>query len=126
MRVHDNVAFGLRVRGVGEREQRETVRHFLDLCGLAAFADAYPHQLSGGMKQRTSIARAFANDPEILLMDEPLAAVDEQTRLVLQSELLRIWEETHKTVLFVTHSLDEAIILANRILVMSARPGRVK
>jgi NitT/TauT family transport system ATP-binding protein len=126
MNVRDNVAFGLKARGVSRKERYAIAERFIHKVGLSGFEDALPHQLSGGMKQRTSIARAFANDPEILLMDEPLAAVDEQTRLVLQSELLRIWEETHKTVLYVTHSLDEAIILANRILVMSARPGRVK
>jgi NitT/TauT family transport system ATP-binding protein len=124
MRVRDNVAFGLRVRGIGEREQRETVRHFLDLCGLTAFADAYPHQLSGGMKQRVSVARAFANDPEILLMDEPFAALDEQTKITLQQELLRLWSETRKTVMFITHSIDEALVLADRVIVMSPRPGR--
>jgi NitT/TauT family transport system ATP-binding protein len=124
MRVRDNVAFGLRVRGIGERERRETVRHFLDLCGLSAFADAYPHQLSGGMKQRVSVARAFANDPEILLMDEPFAALDEQTKITLQQELLRLWSETRKTVMFITHSIDEALVLADRVIVMSPRPGR--
>ena len=94
--------------------------------GLSQFADAYPHQLSGGMKQRVSIARAFANDPEILLMDEPFAALDEQNKILLQEELLRIWDETRKTVLFITHSIDEALVLGDRVLVMTAHPGRIK
>ena len=124
MRVRDNVAFGLRIRRVPRQEQQASVRHFLDLCGLARFADAYPHQLSGGMKQRVSVARAFANDPEILLMDEPFAALDEQTKITLQQELLRLWNETRKTVVFITHSIDEALVLADRVIVMSGRPGR--
>jgi NitT/TauT family transport system ATP-binding protein len=124
MRVRENVAFGLRVRGIPPDLQQAPVQHFLDLCGLSAFADAYPHQLSGGMKQRVSVARAFANDPEILLMDEPFAALDEQTKIDLQQELLRLWTETQKTVVFITHSIDEALVLADRVLVMSGRPGR--
>ncbi len=124
MRVRDNVAFGLRIRGVPRLEQQTAVQHFLDLCGLGQFADAYPHQLSGGMKQRVSVARAFANDPEILLMDEPFAALDEQTKITLQQELLRLWNETRKTVVFITHSIDEALVLADRVIVMSGRPGR--
>jgi NitT/TauT family transport system ATP-binding protein len=93
---------------------------------LEHFSRAYPHQLSGGMKQRVSIARAFANDPEILLMDEPFAALDEQNKLLLQSELNRIWEETRKTVVFITHSIDEALTLGDRIMVMTAQPGKIK
>jgi NitT/TauT family transport system ATP-binding protein len=124
--VRDNVAFGLKAQGVGRRERYRIVEPFIRKVGLAGFEDALPHQLSGGMKQRVSIARAFANDPEMLLMDEPFAALDEQTKLILQAELLRIWDELRKTVVYVTHSIDEAIVLADRLLVMTARPGRVK
>ena len=99
---------------------------WLDRTGLSEFADAYPHQLSGGMKQRVALARAFANDPDVLLMDEPFSALDEQTKTVLQQELLRIWNDTGKTVVFITHSVDEAVTLGDRILVMTARPGRAK
>jgi NitT/TauT family transport system ATP-binding protein len=126
MNVRDNVAFGLKARGLSKRDRFAIVEPFIRKVGLGGFEHALPHQLSGGMKQRVSIARAFANDPEILLMDEPFSALDEQTKLVLQAELLRIWEDTRKTVLYVTHSIDEAIVLADRILVMSARPGRIK
>src|SRR5215216_3719857 len=126
MTVWNNAAYGLRMRRVPAAVIKEIVGHYLERTGLTRFADYYPYQLSGGMKQRVSIARAFANDPQILLMDEPFASLDEQTRLILQAQLVRIWEETRKTVVYVTHSIDEAIVLADRILVMSARPGRVK
>jgi NitT/TauT family transport system ATP-binding protein len=126
MSVWQNAAYGLTVRGVSRAEIKETVGHYLDATGLTKFADAYPHQLSGGMRQRVSIARAFANDPEILLMDEPFSALDEQNKTLLQAELLRIWDETRKTVVFITHSVDEAVTLSDRIMVMSAQPGRAK
>jgi NitT/TauT family transport system ATP-binding protein len=126
MSVRDNAAFGLKARGLAAADRYAMVQPILERAGLKGFEDALPYQLSGGMKQRVAIARAFANDPEILLMDEPFAALDEQTKLILQAELLRIWEETRKTVLYVTHSIDEAIILSDCILVMSARPGRIK
>ena len=126
MTVEKNVEYGLRMRGVSQAERADVVAHYIDKVGLGAFRKAYPHQLSGGMKQRVSIARAFANDPEILLMDEPFAALDEQNKAILQEELLRIWEESKKTVLFITHSIDEALVLSDRALVMTARPGRLK
>ena len=125
MTVQENVEFGLRVRGVARAERAQQADVYIEKTGLAGFAKSYPHQLSGGMKQRVSIARAFANDPEILLMDEPFAALDEQTKFVLQQELLRLWEATKKTVIFITHSLDEALTLADRVLVMTPRPGRI-
>jgi len=126
MTVYDNAAYGLRLRRRPPAEIRDVVDHFLDRTGLTRFARAYPHQLSGGMKQRVSIARAFANDPEILLMDEPFSALDEQNRTLLHEELLRIWDETKKTVIFITHSVDEAVSLGDRILLMTAQPGRAK
>lgn len=126
MNVYDNVAFGLAVRGVPKEVQRQVVESYIAKVGLTRFAKAYPHQLSGGMKQRVNLARAFANDPEVLLMDEPFAALDEQTKLLMQEELLRIWGETRKTVVYITHSIDEAIILGDRVVIMTARPGRIK
>jgi NitT/TauT family transport system ATP-binding protein len=126
MTVWDNAAYGLKLRGLPAAEIADTVAHYLDKTGLTKFAKRYPHQLSGGMKQRVSIARAFANNPEILLMDEPFSALDEQNKTLLQEELLRIWEEDKKTVVFITHSVDEAVTLGDKIMVMSAHPGRVK
>ena len=126
MTVRRNIGYGLALRRVPRAERERIVDHYLRLVGLERFADAYPHQLSGGMKQRVSVARAFAVDPEILLMDEPFAALDEQTKLLLAEELLRIWEANRKTVLYVTHSIDEAIHLADRIVIFTAAPGRIK
>jgi len=123
--VRQNVAYGLKLRGVGRRDRAAAADRLLRTVGLARFARAYPHQLSEGMRQRVAIARALAVDPDLLLMDEPFGALDEQTRLLLQEELLRIWEDTRKTVVFVTHSIDEAMVLADRIVVMSAQPGKV-
>jgi NitT/TauT family transport system ATP-binding protein len=122
--VIENVAFGLQMRGIGRKERLDTARYWLERVGLSKFAEYFPHQISGGMKQRVGIIRALANDPEVLLMDEPLGALDAQTRVVLQAELLRIWEETRKTVVYITHSLDEAVLLGDRVILMSAHPGR--
>ena len=124
--VAENIEFGLRRRRVPLAERRETVAHYLNEVGLAQFAGHYPKQLSGGMKQRVAIARALANDPKVLLMDEPFGALDSQTRATMQKLLLRVWEHSHKTVLFVTHDIDEAVILGDRVHVMTARPGRMK
>src|SRR5439155_17511489 len=126
MTVWNNAAYGLRMRGAARAHIRDTVSHYLDRTGLLPFADRYPHQLSGGMKQRVAIARAFATDPEVLLMYEPFSALDEQNRTLLQDELLRIWDEDKKTVVFITHSVDEAVTLGDRIVVMTAHPGRIK
>lgn len=126
MTVWDNAAYGLRMRRAPKREIRETVGAYLEKTGLSKFARAYPHQLSGGMKQRVALARAFANDPDILLMDEPFSSLDEQNKTLLQEELLRIWEDSAKTVLFITHSVDEAVTLGDQILLMTAQPGRIK
>ena len=123
--VRANVAYGLRMQGVGAAQRDAAAAGYIEKVGLARFAGAYPYQLSGGMKQRVSVARAFASDPEILLMDEPFGSLDELTRLGLQDELLRLFEETRKTILFVTHSIDEALTLGDRVVVMSSAPGRV-
>lgn len=124
--VAQNIGFGLRERNVSERERNGIVASYIDLVGLKGFENHWPKQLSGGMQQRTAIARALANDPEILLLDEPFGALDNQTRGLMQELLLGIWERRKKTVLFVTHDIEEAIFMASRVIVMSARPGRIK
>jgi len=121
-----NIEFGLDIAGLKSKARREKALHYLDLVGLSAFADRYPHELSGGMKQRVAIARSLAYDPEVLLMDEPFAALDAQTRETLQGELLRIWRRTGKTIVFITHGIDEAVVLGQRVAVMTSRPGRIK
>jgi NitT/TauT family transport system ATP-binding protein len=124
--VLDNVAYGLLVAGKGKAAAREVARRFLAMVGLSAFEGYYPHQLSGGMRQRVNVARALAVDPRILLMDEPFAALDSQTREVMQAELLRIWSSSRKTVLLITHQIDEAVFLSDRVVVFTARPGTVR
>jgi NitT/TauT family transport system ATP-binding protein len=120
-----NVEFGLEVKGIPKPERQESARRYLTLVGLGGFEESFPHQLSGGMQQRVGIARAFAIQPEVLLMDEPFGALDVQTRDILQDELLHIWEREQKTVLFVTHGIEEAIYLADRIILFSPRPARI-
>lgn len=125
MSVIDNVAFGLEMRGVSRSERRERAAQFITRVGLGAFMESYPHELSVGMRQRVGIARAFVADVPLLLMDEPFGALDAQTKVVLQEELLRIWRDDQKLVVYVTHDIDEAIHLGDRVLVMTGRPGRV-
>ena len=124
--IEQNIRFGLRERGMGLAEQKDRSDYFISKVGLRGFEQHFPKQLSGGMQQRTAIARALANDPKILLMDEPFGALDNQTRVLMQELLLGIWEAERKTVMFVTHDIDEAIFMANRVAVFSARPGRIK
>jgi NitT/TauT family transport system ATP-binding protein len=126
MSVEANVEFGLMTRGVRADEAAARVEAALKLVGLTRFRRHYPHQLSGGMRQRSAIARAFVTDPGVLLMDEPLAALDAQNRVILQAELVRIWEQTRKTVVYITHSIEEALLLGDRTVVMTAQPGRIK
>ncbi|MCQ8894240.1 MAG: ABC transporter ATP-binding protein [Methanolinea sp.] len=121
-----NIEFGLEIKGLAGEERRDRALSYLDLVGLREFAGRYPYELSGGMRQRVAVARALAIEPAILLMDEPFGALDAQTRNMLQKELLEIWEKTKKTVLFVTHSVDEAVFLSDRIVVLSPRPGRIQ
>jgi NitT/TauT family transport system ATP-binding protein len=124
--VTENVALGLELRGMKKPDRMAAAGKYLDLVGLKGFEHSYPHELSGGMRQRVAVARALAIEPSILLMDEPFGALDAQTRNRMQHELLRIWEKTKKTVIFVTHSVDEAVFLADRIVVLTQRPGRIK
>jgi ABC-type nitrate/sulfonate/bicarbonate transport system ATPase subunit len=126
MSVRRNIAYGLRERKVPKDDQRRIIDEMLHLVGLDHVADHFPRQLSGGLKQRVSLARVLANDPKILLLDEPFGALDEQRRMQLQDELLRVWEQDRKTALFITHSVEEAVVLGDRVVVMSAHPGRVK
>src|ERR1700692_5074634 len=121
-----NVGFGLELQGIAKAQAGARAQAMIDLVGLSGFESHYPHELSGGMRQRVGLARALATDPDVLLMDEPFAALDAQTRDLMQVELLRIWREARKTVLFVTHQIDEAIYLSDRVMVMSKRPGRAK
>ena len=123
--VIDNIAFGLEMKSVAKEERYRVAGQYLDLVNLSQFRDSYPSELSGGMRQRVAVARALALDPVLLLMDEPFGALDAQTRNMLQQELLTIWEKTKKTVVFITHSVDEAVFLADRIIVMTPRPGRI-
>jgi ABC-type nitrate/sulfonate/bicarbonate transport system ATPase subunit len=124
--VRRNIAHGLEIQKVPKAEREERVAYYIDLMGLSGFEDRYPHELSGGMKQRVAVARTWAADPQVILMDEPFAAVDAQTRITLQEELLRISTASHNTLLFITHNVDEAIFLADRVVVMSRRPGTIK
>src|SRR3954454_20018310 len=124
--VRANILYGLERQGMPRREREQRAQAFIDLVGLRGFEDSYPSQLSGGMKQRTALARTLVFDPEILLMDEPFGALDAQTRSLMQAELMGIWQRTPKTVIFVTHDVQEAVYLADRVAVMSARPGRLK
>ena len=124
--VNDNIAFGLRNKGVPEAERRDRIAHYIKLMGLTGYEKAFPHQLSGGMQQRVAIARAYALDPQVLLMDEPFGALDAQTRVVMQEELVRLSRVNPRTVLFITHGVEEAIYLADRVAVMTRRPGRIK
>jgi len=124
--VRRNIEYGLELKKIPKKQRREISKKFIELVGLKGFEDSYIHELSGGMKQRVAIARALAYDPEVLLMDEPFAAVDAQTREVLQEELLLIWAKTKKTIIFITHSIEEAIFLADRVAVMASNPGSIK
>ncbi len=126
MTVLDNVAFGLEMRGIGRRDRRDHARLFVERVGLASFSNNYPHELSVGMRQRVGISRAFVADPQILLMDEPFGSLDAQTKLVLRQELLRIWKDHQKLILYVTHDIEEAVLLGDRVLVMGGHPGQIR
>ena len=123
--VLENVAFGLKMKGIKRSERNEVAMRFIEMVGLKDFENRFPNALSGGMRQRVSIARVLANDPDVILLDEPFAALDAMTRQVLQDELLRIYEQSKKTIVFITHSIDEALLLSTRMIIMSARPGRI-
>jgi len=125
MTVIENVAFGLKLRGVAKKEREAVAMEYINMVGLQGFVDAYPKALSGGMRQRVSIARVLANDPDVILLDEPFAALDAMTRQVLQEQLVKIYEESGKTIVFITHSIDEALLLSTRVIVLGSRPGRV-
>ncbi len=124
--VYENIDFGLRGKGIVEAERNRIIAHYIGLMNLKGYESAYPHQLSGGMQQRVAIARAYALDPEVLLMDEPFGALDAQTRVVMQEELVKLARTNPRTVLFITHAVEEAVYLADRVIVMTSRPGRIK
>lgn len=124
--VHDNIAFGLEAAGIPENEREQRIAHYTELVGLKGFEKAYPHQLSGGMRQRVGIARALAVEPDLLLMDEPFSALDAQTRTLMQEELVTLWEKTRLSTLYVTHNIQEAVMLADRIVLLSRRPGKIR
>ncbi len=126
MTVEENIEFGLKAKGILKDERRDRARKFVELVHLKGFEDKYPHELSGGMKQRVGIARALAIDPEVVLMDEPFASLDSLTREIMQEEVLRIWEATQKTLILITHNIEEAVFLSDRVMIMTARPGRKK
>jgi NitT/TauT family transport system ATP-binding protein len=124
--IAQNVEFGLKAKGISRGERQKIAGRFIELVGLKGFEHRYPHQVSGGMKQRAAVARALAHDPDVILMDEPFGALDQQTRDLLQEEILRVWTANRKTIVLVTHSIDEAVFLSDRVIVMTARPGRIK
>ncbi|GAF38237.1 putative ABC transporter ATP-binding protein [Agrilactobacillus composti DSM 18527 = JCM 14202] len=126
MTIQKNVEFGLKEKGVNKTKRIEIAKQYIDLVGLKGFEDLYPKNLSGGMQQRTALARGLANNPDVLLLDEPFGALDMQTREVMQELLLKVWQTSPKTIVMVTHDIEEAILLANRVVVMSARPGKIK